>query len=255
MTKKSTRKEEAKLCLDVLKEHFDIELIPKRTLCIYGPPAVGKSIFCGLLCGELALKYKCPIEIIAFEQHYQDGEYRKMIEEFIKAKCPDAVINISYVESVYPPALMKFLAGKLKPEAQKIYVIDSLSAYADRLGDYYLTIMGTDDIRPITARVAPLARILSRKLADACGKSDSIGIVIAHASSTAGTGKIRGVIDFKPSFTQRVAHNLFYMVFLDLGTDGNHYMTCVINRLNKEAEGRAIVCQISKEGVKVLKSK
>jgi len=95
----------------------------------------------------------------------------------------------------------------------RVVVVDSLGSLAASEEDHMSYFMRryarsrSSSITPVLARVV---RNVSRFAAEAYGW----GFAIAHASSTAGTGLYEGLVEYKPSFTEKAIHYSGSLVWL-----------------------------------------
>jgi len=196
--------------LDILLK-LHIKPKPKKVILLYGPSMVGKSFLATLIArdylnGEgLAIYY-------GSEPHYADEDYKALITSQLRAK---AYINYTpYAKDVFQ-AMNKLYSLKDDPPKKLVLILDSLSMIAQREAKKFYA-KGITESRVIAARVVPLLNAISTEFKEKCIEYNALGIMITHAGSTAGSGKYRGVAELKPSMSMRTAHNVDYILLLDL---------------------------------------
>jgi len=248
MSKKSERKERKVSSLMQLLDELGVKLVPPRTLCIYGPSGIGKSLLASALAGELSIIFEAPVKIYGVEEHYADPKYVELITRIARSMGAKE-IDIDYISGPGNYRPQKVIRRLLSIENPTIIIIDSLSALSDSYSVSQLIQHGSiTEISPIVARTNPIVRIVSKHVVEVCSKTKSIGIFIAHASGTAGRGKFRGLLDYRPSFASRVLHNTWYTIYIDMVDEKDRLKRqaiCVFNRLNNNFEGRRAVFNIA----------
>ena len=219
-----------------LFEKIGVDVKPRKTVGIYGPSMLGKSV----LAAMLAREYCGPggyVVVFGTEEHYADEEYRKLIASFAKPRyfinyCPDLESLFKYMNMVRAKRFEEKLA----------LILDSLSFIAMREASKW-SARGITEPRVIAARVIPALYSVSSYFKRLVVEKDALGVVVMHAASMAGMGKYRGFADLRPSMAMRVAHSLDHLVLLT-GEKGNpdapRKLTLVMSRLNPVMEGAQV---------------
>ena len=221
--------------LDLLRK-LGVEAKPKKTIGIYGPSMVGKSVLAAMVAREYAGS-EGYVVVFGVEEHYSDSDYRELIASFVKPKyyinyCPDLESLFKYMNVVRA----KRFEGKLA------LILDSLSFIAMREAAKW-SARGVTEPRVLAARVVPALYSVASYFKRLTVEKDALGIVVMHASSTAGMGLYRGLTSLKPSMAMRVAHSLDYLLLLT-GEKGRldqpRELTLIASRLNPLAEGSKV---------------
>ncbi len=227
--------------LDILLK-LRVSAKPRKVLLIYGPSMVGKSFLASLiardyLSGEgLAIYY-------GSEPHYADEDYQSLVTGQVRAK---VYINYTpYAKDVFQ-AMSKLYSLRDNPPKKLVLILDSLSMIAQREAKKFYS-KGIAESRVIAARVVPLLNAIATEFKEKCIEFNALGIMIAHAGSTAGSGKYRGVAELKPSMSMRTAHNVDYILLLDLAPYAEsadlkekRRLTLVASRYMPDTEGRYV---------------
>ena len=208
----------------------------RKNIGIYGSSMVGKSVFAAILAKEF-VGDEGTVIIYGTEEHYSDDDYRGMISGFLPKNnyinyCGSITDLFRYMNIL----LHKRIEGKLA------LILDSLSFIAMRETGY-LNARGIIEPRAVSARVVPLLYSVSSLFKKLVVEKDALGIMIMHASSMAGTGKFRGIVDLKPSMAMRVAHSLDYLLLMTsegARLEDPRTITVVASRLNPAIEGQSI---------------
>jgi len=146
--------------------------------------------------------------------------------------CPD-------LESLY-----KYLGmvERKEFEGRLCLVLDSLSFIAIRETALW-SMRGVTEPRVIASRVIPTLYTVAGIFKHLVVEKNALGIMIMHAGSTAGAGKYRGLVDYRPSMAGRVAHSLDYLILMESegpSLDSPRRLTLVASRLTPLNEGRTV---------------
>ena len=244
----------------MLLAKLGIKLEPGQVMLIYGPPMVGKSSLACIIARYwvksiyqlrmkdmgIEVKEEPNILLIGTELAYQEPSYREFIEGFLRG----TKYSIEYFDD--PVNLFKAMVGTRGGLASKlgagtVIILDSVSALADAHASELIAKMETTEPRTIAARVSPLTMFLGYRLRRYAVVTKGIGIVIAHAGSMAGTGKYRGLIDFKPSLAQRCGHHITYELYMEIYEPKRDYrvIKVVAARQNPEIEGNSALIRFT----------
>jgi len=231
-----------------------IDLQPKQVVLIYGLPMVGKSVLSAILARWWAQKHDSNVTILALETAYGEEDYMQFIQRFLQGskfsiyvyddieKAQHVLLSMRYMSSVHG-------AGAV--------VIDSISALADAMASYVISKTGSTEPRVIAARVSPLLRMIVRGLREVVVRRGGLGIVVAHAGSTAGTGKYRGIADWRPSLAVRAAHYITYELLLEIWERNKEYrkLTVVAARNRPWIEGNSVLFRFTENDVEIYVKK
>lgn len=207
-----------------------------KTIGVYGPSMVGKTVLAAIIAREYVGDEGTAV-VFGVESHYADEEYREMLKQFLPKH---HYINIC--EST--PKLYEYmsLVRRTRLEGRVALILDSLSFIAMRETAEW-NMKGVTESRAIVARVVPLVYTVASAFKQLIVEKRALGIVIMHAGSTAGTGKYRGLVDYRPSMAARVAHSLDYLVLMEsegASLDAPRKLTLVASRLTPIYEGRTV---------------
>ncbi len=207
-----------------------------KTIGIYGPSMVGKSVLSAMVAREYAGDDGSAV-VFGVENHYADEEYREVLKQFLPKH---HYINVC--EST--PKLYEYmgLVRKARLEGRVALVLDSLSFIAMRETAEW-NMRGVSEPRVIAARVIPVVYTVASAFKQLVVEKRALGIVIMHAGSTAGAGKYRGLVDYRPSMAGRVAHSLDYLILMEsegASLDAPRRLTLVASRLSPINEGRSV---------------
>jgi len=224
-----------------------VRLTPRCTMNIFGLPMVGKSCMALAIARELQERNKMDIFVLAVEPSYGDEEYKRLIGDFLGS----ANYRIDYVDTVG-----KILYRIHKVDKPTVIIVDSISALADAIAETYAR-RGITEPRVIAGHVAPALRYIARGLKTVCGQTGSIGILISHATSTAGTGNYRGVVPYRPSLSARAGHYLSYEVFMDFHPEKKDLRIMVVTaaRAFPEIEGNTVTFRLQPNRIEVIEKK
>jgi predicted ATP-dependent serine protease len=206
-------------------EKLGVSLNPPKLMVIYGEAMTGKSTLSVMLADRLSQKFQKKSIIIYTEPVWDDPEYQSFIANVTRAK-------FEVVRLVDWRQFNSIVAGF----RDRVIVLDSLSALVTDIVSRF-TAMGWD-IRAITPRVNQIAVTMIHFLRTVVNNSKTIGIIVAHASSSAGVSKHRGAYEDRPAIPRRVLHEVDYELQLEIGEDSRtRIITVVANRINPFAEG------------------
>jgi len=215
----------------VLRNLFDLEKMRRITTVIYGRPMTGKTLLTAYEAARLAKIYGGGVLIYTSEPNYVvDETYNALRSIFEALKVP---YEIRFEESSDRLSMELFkLTKEVKEEREslsqeeqtkwvpqwRVVIIDSLGSLAASEEDYLGYYMRKSPRTRSSAVVPALARVvrnLSRYAAEAYGW----GFAIAHATSTAGSGLYEGLVEYKPSFTEKAIHYCGAVVWLASAKD------------------------------------
>ena len=222
--------------LKLLKE-LGIELKPGKTIGIYGPSMVGKSVLATIIASEWAGP-EGNVVIYGVEPHYSDKEYRALIESFIRSKTK----YVNYCKEPEEVFKYMYMVEKRRFEGNVALILDSLSFIAMHEQAKWVS-RGITEPRVYQPRVIPLVYTIAGRFKRLVIDKSAVGIMIFHAGSTAGTGKFRGITTYRPSMAMRVAHSLDYLLLLTsegAGLESPRELTVVASRLTPLIEGRTV---------------
>jgi ABC-type dipeptide/oligopeptide/nickel transport system ATPase component len=205
-----------------------------KTIGIYGPSMVGKSVLASIIAREHAGD-EGSVVVFGTEAHYADDDYRQLLRAFLPKH---SYVNVC--EST--PKLYEYMGivKRSRLEGKVALILDSLSFIAMRETAEW-NMRGISEPRVIVARVAPVLYTVAAAFKQLVVEKRALGIVIMHAGSTAGAGKYRGLVDYRPSMAGRVAHSLDYLVLMEAegsSLDSPRKLTLVASRLTPLNEGR-----------------
>jgi len=226
---------EAKPALSLLAK-IGVSVKEGKTLGIYGPSMVGKSVLAAIVAREY-VGDEGTVAVFGVESHYADEEYREVLKQFLPKH---HYINVC--EST--PKLYEYmgLVRRARLEGRVALILDSLSYIAMRETAEW-NMRGVNEPRVIAARVIPVIYTVASAFKQLVVEKRALGIVVMHAGSTAGAGKYRGLVDYRPSMAGRVAHSLDYLVLMEsegASLDAPRRLTLVASRLTPIYEGRAV---------------
>ena len=111
------------------------------------------------------------------------------------------------------------------------------------------------DIRAITPRVNQITVTLIHFLRMVVNNSRTVGIIVAHSSSSAGVSRHRGVYEDRPAVPRRILHEVDYELMLEMGEDPkSRVLTVVANRINPFGEGMSVTFTFKDGDVEVKES-
>jgi hypothetical protein len=146
-----------------------------------------------------------------------------------------------------------YIVRKKSFEGRVALILDSLSFIAIRESARW-NMQGVTEPRVIAARVIPqLYTVAAFK--DLVIEKRALGIMIMHAGSMAGTGKFRGVTEFRPSMAGRVAHSLDYLILMEAegaSLDSPRKLTLVMSRLSPISEGKSVRFRFVGDKIEVI---
>mgnify|MGYP000377270993 CR=1 FL=1 len=216
-----------------LLEELGVNLTTPCTLAIFGPSQVGKSLITLKLASEINNGI-----IYAIEPQYKNPDFYKLVTSIIRGRD----VKIERVWSI------RGLIKKFKSiDKASIIVVDSISALIDYEASRLIEKFGIEDISFLASRLNPLSRIVSQTLNITCNRLNSIGVLIVHATSTAGRGLYRNLIPYKPSFASRCEHYLTYELFINFTNNQDKRIIQVItSRPNHSIIGKKLEFSLSK---------
>jgi ABC-type hemin transport system ATPase subunit len=221
-----------------------------KSIGIYGASMVGKSVLASIVAKEFVGEGGTVV-IFGTETHYSDEDYRNMISQFLpKSK----YINYCrYVDELYH---YFDIVRKKNFEGRVAMILDSLSFIAlQETAEWNMR--GVTEPRVIIARVIPTLNTVATAFKELLVEKRALGIVIMHAGSTAGTGKFRGLVDFRPSMAMRVAHSLDYLLFMEsegYSLNSPRKLTLVQSRLSPLDEGKTVEIKFTSQGIEPIKT-
>jgi len=237
--------------VEALLQTLGIDLQPKQVVLIYGQPMVGKSVLSALIAKWWALKRDSNVVIVGLETAYGEEDYVNFISKFLEG----AKFNILMYDDVQK-AVSVLSTGRYisAVHGAGVVVIDSVSALADAIAGQVVEKTGSLEPRVIAARVSPILRLIVRALRDVVVRRGGLGIVVAHAGSTAGTSKYRGIVDWRPSLATRCAHYISYELLLEIYEKKRDYrrVTVVAARNRPWIEGNSTLFRFRENDIEVL---
>jgi hypothetical protein len=203
---------------------------------LYGPSMVGKSVLAAMVAREYVGENGVAV-VFGTESHYMGEDYREMIERHLPRH---RYLNVCDTT----PRLYEYmgLVKRTRLEGRVALILDSLSFIAMRETAEW-NMRGVSEPRVIAARVIPLVYTVASAFKQLVVEKKALGIVIMHAGSTAGAGKYRGLVDYRPSMAGRVAHSLDYLILMEAEgatLEAPRKLTLVASRLSPVNEGRSI---------------
>jgi len=221
---------------------FDLDRMRRITTVVYGRPMTGKTILTAYEATRLAKLYGGGVLIFTSEPNYVVDETTSAIKNIFDAfKVP---YEIRFEESSDKISMELFKMTKqvreerdsLPPEEQSKYepqwrvvIIDSLGSLAASEEDYLSYYMRKSARTRSSAVIPALARVV-RNLSRYATEANGWSFAIAHATSTAGSGLYEGLVEYKPSFTEKAIHYCGAVVWLASAKDfPENVKTKVIN--------------------------
>ena len=222
--------------LEILSE-LGVSVKPRKLLGIYGPTMVGKSVFATITASEWVGR-EGSVVVFGTEEHYADEDYRKLIEGFLNVK----VKYVNYCPT--PQDVFKYmrLVAHRRFEGKLALVLDSLSFIAMYEQSKWIA-QGYTEPRIYLPRVIPMLYSVTSQFKRLVVEKEALGIVVMHATSTAGAQKYRGITNLRPSMAMRVGHSLDYLLLLnaeETKLTAPRELTLVASRLNPLVEGRKV---------------
>jgi predicted ATP-dependent serine protease len=212
-----------------LFEKLGVSLNPPKLIVIYGEAMVGKSTLAVMLADRLGARLQKKPIIVYVEPIWDDPEYQNFIASTTKAK-------FEIVKLADWRHFNSIVAGF----RDRVIVLDSLSALVTDITSRF-TAMGWD-IRAITPRVNQIAVTMIHFMRMVVNNSKTLGIIVAHASSSAGVSRHRGVFEDRPAIPRRVLHEVDYEIEMGIGEDPKtRVINVVANRINPFGEGMSVV--------------
>jgi predicted ATP-dependent serine protease len=208
-----------------LFEKLGVSLNPPKLLVLYGEAMVGKSTLAVMLADRLSQRLQKKPIIIYVEPVWDDPEYQSFVASVTKAK-------FEIIKLVDWRQFNSIVAGF----RDRVIVLDSLSALVTDIMARF-TAMGWD-VRAIVPRVNQITVTMIHFMRMVVNNSRTVGIIVAHASSSAGVSKHRGAYEDRPAIPRRVLHEVDYELMLEMGEDPkSRIITVVANRINPFSEG------------------
>jgi predicted ATP-dependent serine protease len=225
-----------------LFEKLGVSLNPPKLLVLYGEAMVGKSTLAVMLADKLGQRLQKKPIIIYTEPVWDDSEYQSFIANATKAK-------FEIVRLVDWRQFNSVVAGF----RDRVIVLDSLSALVTDIVSRF-TAMGWD-LRAITPRVNQIIVTMVHFLRMVVNNSKTIGIIVAHASSSAGVSRHRGAYEDRPAIPRRVLHEVDYEFQLEIGEDPkSRVLTVVANRINPFVEGASVTFTFKDSDVEITQT-
>ena len=231
-----------------LFSRLGVSLSPPKVIVLYGEPMVGKSVLSVMLAGRLASSMNRRVGLIYTEPVWEDPEYQSFVVNATNAK-------FDLVRLADWRHFNSIVAGF----RDRVIVFDSISALITDIVSRFT--MSGWDLRAVTPRVHQIVVTLVHYLRAVVNSSKTVAVIVAHASSTAGTGRYRGVTDSRPSFTRRVLHECDVELELRIDPENKdvRVLTVVANRINPFSDGKSVyfrfikgdVEEVPEEGLKV----
>jgi predicted ATP-dependent serine protease len=212
-----------------LFEKLGVSLNPPKLVVLYGEAMVGKSTLAVMLADRLSQRLQKKPIVVYTEPVWDDPEYQSFIAGATRAKF-EAVKLVDWRQ------FNSIVAGF----RDRVIVLDSLSALVTDITSRF-TSMGWD-VRAITPRVNQIAVTMIHFMRMVINNSKTVGIIVAHASSSAGVSKHRGAFEDRPALPRRILHEVDYELMVGVGEDPRvRVLTVVANRTNPFAEGVSAV--------------
>lgn len=225
-----------------LFEKLGVSLNPPKLLVVYGEAMVGKSTLAVMLADRLSQRLQKKPIVIYVEPIWDDPEYQAFIANATRSK-------FEIIKLVDWRQFNSVVAGF----RDRVIVLDSLSALVTDITARF-TAMGWD-VRAIVPRVNQITVTLIHFLRMVVNNSRTVGIIVAHASSSAGVSKHRGVFEDRPAIPRRVLHEVDYELHMEVGEDPKTRVLGVIaNRINPFAEGVSATFTFKDGDVDILQS-
>jgi predicted ATP-dependent serine protease len=225
-----------------LFEKLGVSLNPPKLVVLYGEAMVGKSTLAVMLADRLSQKLQKKSIVIYTEPIWEDPEFQSFIANSTKAK-------FEIVKLADWRHFNSIVAGF----RDRVIVLDSLSALVTDITSRF-TAMGWD-VRAITPRVNQITVTMVHFLRMVVNNSRTVGIVVAHASSSAGVSKHRGAYEDRPAIPRRVLHEVDYELHMEIGEDPKtRVLTVVANRINPFAEGVSAIFAFKDGDIEVRES-
>ena len=250
MSRESRQEGSRNQCIELLGK-LGVSVKEAKTIGIYGPSMVGKSVLASIIAREYAGEEGTVI-VFGTETHYADDDYRQLLRAFLPKH---SYVNVC--EST--PKLYEYmgLVKKSRIEGKVALILDSLSFIAMRETAEW-NMRGVTEPRVIAARVVPVLYTVAAAFKQLVIEKRALGIVIMHAGSTAGAGKYRGLVDYRPSMAGRVAHSLDYLILMESegsSLDSPRKLTLVASRLTPLNEGRTVRFRFKENGVEKIEER
>jgi predicted ATP-dependent serine protease len=225
-----------------LFEKLGVSLNPPKLLVVYGEAMVGKSTLSVMLADRLSQKLQKKTIVIYTEPIWEDPEFQNFIASTTKAKFE--IVRL---------ADWRHFNSVVASFRDRVIVLDSLSALVTDIVSRF-TSMGWD-VRAITPRVNQITVTMVHFLRMVVNNSRTIGIIVAHSTSSAGVSKHRGVFEDRPAVPRRVLHEVDYELHLEVGEDPKtRVLTVVANRINPFGEGMSAMFMFKDGDVDILQS-
>jgi len=218
-----------------------------KNVGLYGLPMIGKSVLASILAREFAGEGVAVV--FGTEDHYADEDYRRLIASFLPRNH-----YINYCRNVEEVFRYLNIVEAKQFEGRLALILDSFSALAN-VEASELSARGVKETRVKVSRVTPMVNEVATRFKRVVAEKRALGITVMHASSMAGAGKFRGIADWKPVMSARVAHSLDYLVLMtaekaDLETPRT--LTLVASRLTPSDEGRTVRFRFRERTVEVV---
>lgn len=215
----------------VLGNLFDLEKVRRISTIIYGRPMTGKTLFTAYESARLAKLHGGGVLIYTSEPNYVVDETYNALKSIFEAH--KVKYEIRFEESADRLSMELFrLTKAVKEEKEslsdedlknwvpewRVVVIDSLGSLAASEEEYISYYMRKSPRARSSAVIPSLARTV-RNLSRYAAEAHGWGFAIAHATSTAGSGLYEGLVEYKPSFTEKAIHYCGAVVWLASAKD------------------------------------
>jgi hypothetical protein len=209
------------------------EEVRRITTIIYGRPMTGKTLLVMYEAARLAKMYGGGVKVYTSEANYAMTKTFNAIKSIFEAlKVPHEIVFEESAErlSMELFRLTKEVQGDRESYEEenegldgwsprwRVIVIDSLGSLAAAEEDhmsYYMRRHARSRSSTIIPSIARVVRSASRYAAEAHGWA----FAISHATSTAGTGLYEGLVEYKPSFTEKAIHHAGAVIWLASAKD------------------------------------
>ena len=236
--------------VDALVKELGMVVQPKQVLLIYGQPMVGKSTLAAILARWWAQGHDSNVVVLGLETAYGEEEYVEFISQYLKG-VKFRIVTFDTVQNAMSSVLRRAYMGLV--HGAGAVILDSVSAFGDALASDLVAKMGTVEQRVVAARVSPIIKYVVMGVREVAVRRGGIGIVIAHAGSTAGTSKYRGLTDWRPSLSIKAGHYVSYELLLEVWEKKPEYrtLTIVAARNRPWLDGNSVLMRFAENDVEV----
>lgn len=219
-----------------------VEVKPGACISLYGPPGVGKTCLSLALAKEL----KRRAVLVATEPNLGDEDFLKLVRRY----APQDVDFVDVIEHPTPWRIWYQIKRRLDAKEPCTLILDSLSALVDSIAisEHML------EPRVLAARASTAVRAVAYMARQLANRTSSVVVLIAQATSTAGTEAYRGRHPERPAFTRRVDHYVSHELWLRLAPDDPsiRLLTCTLHRANPWLEGRTAAFRFAEDTVELV---